>query len=133
MESNSPGTLPALDAQSLSNSSKLLELLNNRTNGKLNFFSIEISPTGEDEPLDFDCFGNNQPLFTSITWLGDSNLNHHPIKTAPALQLTKSISKLNPVVLHITCYKLDRPYLEEILNSDIQSVFALKGGKICMS
>lgn len=107
----------------------LLELMNTRTNGKSYFFSIEISPIGQAEQIDFDYFGKNRPIFTSITWLEDRNLNHNPIMNAPALQLTKTISKQNPVILHVTCYKLDRPYLEEILNCDIHSVFALKGGK----
>lgn len=114
-------------------SKSLLELLKERKDSGKHFFSIEVSPSGHSDHLDFNRFGKNQPLFTSITWLRDSNVKHDCISDAPAIHLAKVLSNCSPILLHVTCYKLTESQLNSILENDIQNVFALKGGKFTES
>lgn len=108
----------------------LNELIQCKIREKKQFFSIEISPTANGENLDYNRFGSNQPLFTSITWQFDRNVRYKCMSETPALQLAKSIDKCNPVLMHLTCYKLNEAKLKDTLDNNIVNVLALKGGKI---
>lgn len=110
------------------NSIDLIELIKSRIDSGKRFFSIEVSPCGHGDHLNFNRFGKNQPLFTSITWLRDINVIHECISDAPAIQLIESLNNCNSILLHITCYKLTESHLSGILDNEIQGVFALKGG-----
>lgn len=104
------------------------QLIQDRIGGEKKFFGIEISPSPKGKDLDYSCFGDNQPLFTSITWLFDHNINFEPISMSPALKLAKSVQECNPVLLHLTCYKFTESKLDEVFNNDIENILALRGG-----
>lgn len=106
----------------------LNELIQERIKSGKRFYGIEISPSPKGRDLDYNCFGDLQPMFTSITWLFDHNINCEPISKSPAVTLTRSVQKCNPVLLHLTCYKLSNPKLQEIIGNGITNLFALRGG-----
>lgn len=107
----------------------LNELIQNKIKANRRFFGIEISPAANGEDLDYRKFGDVQPLFTSITWLFDDNLKSDSLSTAPAVQLGKTIEKFAPILMHLTCYKLNPDKLREFLDLGFQNILALKGGK----
>lgn len=104
------------------------QLIQNRIQSNKRFFGMEISPSPKGKDLDFNNFGENQPLFTSITWLFDHNINYDPMSLSPALQLAKSVKKSNPILMHLTCYKLTEQKLNQILADDVTNFLALRGG-----
>lgn len=106
----------------------LNELIHNRLKSGKRFFGIEISPSPNERNLDYNCFGDLQPVFTSITWLFDHNINCEPISMSPAITLTRSVQQCNPALLHLTCYKLSDSKLQEIIGNGVTNIFALRGG-----
>lgn len=106
----------------------LNRLIQGRIKSGKRFFGIEISPSPKGPDLDYNCFGDLQPLFTSITWLFDYNINCEPISMSPAMTLTQSVHKCNPALLHLTCYKLSHSKLQEIVENGVTNFFALRGG-----
>lgn len=106
----------------------LNELIQERIKSGKRFYGIEISPSPKGHHLDYNCFGDLQPLFTSITWLFDHNINCEPISKSPAMTLTRSVQECNPALLHLTCFKLSDSKLQEIIGIDVTNLFALRGG-----
>lgn len=104
------------------------QLIENRIKDKKRFFGIEISPASSGADLDYNQF-TTQPLFTSITWLFDENLKGDSMSMAPAVQVGKSAEKCSPVLIHLTCYKLQEENLREFLDLGFKNILALKGGK----
>lgn len=104
------------------------ELIRNKIKDQKRFFGIEISPATTGEALDYNKFAV-QPLFTSVTWLFDHNLKFDSFSMAPAVQLGKLAEKCSPVLMHLTCYKLDQEKLRKFLDIGFKNVLALKGGK----
>lgn len=95
---------------------------------KKRFFGIEVSPVPSAEELDFNKF-DARPLFTSITWLLDHNLQHAMLGDAPALKLAAVIRRSSSVLSHLTCYKMTENQLREILEQHhVENVLALRGG-----
>lgn len=107
----------------------LNELIQERIKSEKRFFGIEISPSPTGRDLDYNRFGDLQPLFTSITWLFDHNINYEPISKSPAMTLTRSVQECNPALLHLTCYKLSDTKLQEIIGNGVENMFALRGGR----
>ena len=95
-------------------------------NGKF-FYSIEVSPK-EELHIDFNGF-KTLPLFVDITWIKDINLTQ-PLRKCPAFELARKI-KSTHAVNSVTCFKMTRDYLEEILNDSdmIKNLTVLRGGK----
>lgn len=106
----------------------LNQLIQSRIKEKKRFYGIEISPATSGDDLDYNKFPT-QPLFTSITWLFDNNLKTDSMSMAPAIQLGKSAEKCSPVLMHLTCYKLQAENLREFLDLGFKNILALKGGK----
>lgn len=104
------------------------QLIENRIKDKKRFFGIEISPASSGADLDYNQF-TTQPLFTSITWLFDENLKGDSMSMAPAVLVGKSAEKCSPVLMHLTCYKLQEENLREFLDLGFKNILALKGGK----
>lgn len=109
-------------------SKSLNELIRNKIRNQKRFFGIEISPATSGEELDYNKFAT-QPLFTAVTWLFDNNLNFDSFSKAPAVQLGKTAEKCSSVLMHLTCYKLQREKLREFLDTGFKNILALKGGK----
>lgn len=107
--------------------SNLNDLIQNKIKAKKRFYSIEISPAASGEDLDYRKF-IVPPLFTSVTWLFDDNLKHESLTMAPAVQLGKAVNKCCPVLMHLTCYKLEQVKLREFCDLGFRNIFALKGG-----
>lgn len=91
------------------------------------FYSIEVMPVANAEDLNYNNF-STRPLFTSITWLSDANIA--PVNTidAPAIKLAAIVKHSNAVLSHVTCNRLSEQKLKQILENNIQNVFALRGG-----
>lgn len=106
----------------------LANSIEKRINEQKRFFGIEISPANSGD-LDYNQFPV-QPLFTSIAWLFDTNVNYHPLSTAPAIRLGKSAQHCSPVLMHLTCYKLTDAKLREFLDLEFKNILALKGGNL---
>lgn len=106
----------------------LNELIQERIQSGKRFFGIEISPSPKGRDLDYNCFGDLQPLFTSITWLFDHNVNYESISKSPAMTLTRSVRECNPALLHLTCYKLSDSKLQQIIENGVTNFLALRGG-----
>lgn len=96
------------------------------TNRKL-FYSIELSPVGSADDLNYSEL-SVRPIFTSITWLSDVNLQFARVAEAPALRWSKQMQNYTAVLSHITCFKLTPDKLSDILANNVKNVFALKGG-----
>lgn len=106
----------------------LNELIQDKIKEKKRFFGIEISPASNGEDLDYNKFAA-QPLFTSITWLFDNNLKQNSLSAAPAIHLGKTVEKSTPVLMHLTCYKLQKNKLREFLDTGFKNIMALQGGE----
>lgn len=123
--------IPPANTESTSsgNANKSIDqLIQSRISEKRRFFGIELSPASNGDDLNYNHF-TTQPLFTSITWLFDTNLKSDSLSTAPAIQLGKSAENCSPVLMHLTCYKLKEEKLREFLDLGFKNIFALKGGK----
>lgn len=105
------------------------EVIQSKIKAGKRFYGIEISPAANGEDLDYNKF-SIQPLFTSITWLFDDNLKSDSMSMAPAIQLGKVVEKCSPVLMHLTCYKLNEATLGEFLDIGFNNILALKGGKL---
>lgn len=116
---------PEIRVEEVGNS--LSELIQNKIKAKQRFYGIEISPAANGQDLDYNKL-MPQPLFTSITWLFDDNLKYDSLSTAPAVLLGKAVSKCCPVLMHLTCYKLEEVKLREFLDLEFHNILALKGG-----
>lgn len=110
-------------------SKNLNDLIESHVKANKYFFGIEISPAASGNDLNFGTFTTAQPLFTSVTWLSDDNLKFYSLSDAPVIRLGKTVEKFNPVLMHLTCYKLTQTQLNEFLDLGFQNVLALKGGK----
>lgn len=110
-------------------SKSLNDLIESNIKANKRFFGIEISPAASGNDLDYKKFTIVQPLFTSVTWLSDDNLKIDSLSKAPAIQLGKTVEKCNPLLMHLTCYKLTQAQLNEFLDLEFRNVLALKGGK----
>lgn len=109
--------------------SSLNDVIESKIKANKRFFGIEISPAAKGNDLDYRKFTIAQPLFTSVTWLGDDNLKFDSLSEAPAIQLGKAVEKCNPLLMHLTCYKLAQAQLKEFLDLGFRNILALKGGK----
>lgn len=128
---NHTGKINVVDAESNLNGDDIIDLdqvIQEKIAQKKRFYAIEVSPVPSAEDLNYRQF-NVQPVFTSITWLLDHNIRIEPIGDAPALKLAQVIRKSNPVLSHLTCFKMTANKLEEILNHNVKNVLALRGGK----
>lgn len=103
------------------------ELIQNKIKANERFYGIEISPAANGQDLDYSKF-TPQPLFTSITWLLDNNLKCDSLSSAPSVQLGIAVRNCCPVLMHLTCFKLDEVKLREFLSFGFQNILALKGG-----
>lgn len=105
----------------------LNDLIQKKIKAKQRFYGIEISPAASGEDLDYGKF-IVPPLFTSITWLFDDNLKDESLSMAPAVQLGKAVNKCCPVLMHLTCYKLDKVKLRNFCDLGFENILALRGG-----
>lgn len=116
------------NCESKTSDKSLDELIRKKIDDRKRFFGIEISPASSGEALDYNKFAV-QPLFTSVTWLFDYNLKFDSFSEAPAVRLGKQVEKCSPVLMHLTCYKLDREKLREFLDVGFKNILAVKGGE----
>lgn len=121
--------IPSPAGNSENTSKSLNDLIESKIKANKRFFGIEVSPAAKGNDLDYGKFGTAQPLFTSVTWLGDDNLKFDSLSKAPAIQLGKTVEKCNPLLMHLTCHKLTPILLHEFLDLGFRNVLALKGGK----
>ncbi|XP_031635702.1 methylenetetrahydrofolate reductase [Contarinia nasturtii] len=109
------------------NSDKSLnDLIQHKIKERKRFFGIEISPASNGDDLDYNKF-TSSPLFTAVTWLFDHNLKYDSLSSAPAVHLGKSVQKCSPVLMHLTCYKLQPAILRELIDIGFKNIMALKG------
>lgn len=120
--------IPSSRNGSHNTSKSVNDLIASKIKANKRFFGIEISPAAKGNDLDYNKFTSAQPLFTSVTWLGDDNLKFDSLSKAPAIQLGKAVEKCNPLLLHLTCYKLTQTQLNEFLDLGFKNILALKGG-----
>lgn len=104
------------------------ELIQDKIKNGKRFFGIEIMPSSRGEVLNFTKF-TAQPLFTAITWRRDSNLKSENLSDGPAIRLGKTIEKSSPVLMHLTCYKLQVPKVRELLDLGFKNILAIQGGE----
>lgn len=129
--SNHTGQITIVDANRhllADANANLDQVMRERIAQKKRFFSIEVSPMASVEPLNFDAF-RVPPMFTSITWLKDTNLRQKSLEDAPAIQLEALIRPSNPAMLHLTCYKLNEKSLKQVLSFGVENFLVLKGGE----
>lgn len=121
------GKFMVVDAKLIPTAFNLSEIIQKRIQEKKRFFGIEVSPVPSNETLNYNEF-EVQPAFTSITWLLDHNVRQLNTSDAPALQLASVLSRSNPILSHISCYKMNERKLSEILSLGVNNVLALRGG-----
>lgn len=110
------------------NAIDLDQVIRDKIANKKRFYGIEVSPVPSTEELNFNEF-DVAPVFTSITWLLDHNLRQATLGDAPALKLAAVVRKSNPVLSHLTCYRMTENQLREILlEHQVDNVLALRGG-----
>lgn len=117
----------SVSANNLTKTKNLNELIQSKIGQRQRFFGIEISPASHGPELDYNRFGKSQPLFTSITWILDHNTKNESLSMAPAVKLAHSLEKWQPVLSHITCYKMNENRLIELLDNNLTNFLALKG------
>lgn len=121
--------IPPSTESSENTSRSLNDLIESKIKANKRFYGIEISPAAKGNDLNYGKFTIAQPLFTSVTWLGDDNLKFDILSEAPAIQLGKAVAKCNPLLMHLTCYKLTQTRLNGFLGLGFRNILALKGGK----
>lgn len=89
------------------------------------FYSIEITP-GVGELVNIKSCLKKQPLFASVAWIGDLNLQNENILESPALQLVQQLKDQLPVLLHLSCFHLTEAHLDEIVQVT-ENFFPLTG------
>lgn len=121
------GKINVIDSDHSPVSTNLDEIIRKKLNEKKLFYALEVSPVPSSEHLNFKKF-IPEPAFTSVTWLFDNNLKAANVADAPAIQLAKLVKKSNPVLLHLTCYKLTESKLNDIIANGVDNILALRGG-----
>lgn len=104
------------------------ELIAHRIENRQHFYSIEVMPVESAYHLNYDDL-LVQPLFTSITWLSDTNLKALTIAEAPSVQVARVFNTFTPTMSHVTCTQMTPDKLNDILETKVQNVLALRGGK----
>lgn len=89
------------------------------------FYSIEISPKN-NLIINFNEL-KKLPIFTAVTWFSNINLKFKQIENSPALEMAFKIRKAFPVLTHVTCFEMNEEILDEIFNSGVNNIFALRG------
>lgn len=121
------GKINVIDSDHSPQTTNLDEIIRKKLSERKYFYAIEVSPVPSSEELNFKNFVP-APVFTSITWLFDNNLKTMNAADAPALQLANLVKKSNPVLSHLTCYKLTETKLNDIIASGMDNILALRGG-----
>lgn len=105
---------------------KIKKLLIDRNEIKKHFFSIEVTPKPNRLDIDYSQFPI-EPLFTSITWIGDDNLKYDRVTDSPALKMIDNLTKKKqPCLSHVCCYKLTEKQLDDMLDECV-NLFPLTG------
>lgn len=111
-------------------SQNIKQLIAQKITDKKRFFSIEVMPIAMDSGTQLNYTDLlEQPLFTSIPWLHDTNLRAENAGDAPSLQMATKLKPVTPVLSHITCTQLTEERLAAIVASDVRNIFALRGGE----
>lgn len=142
---NSINLLTVLHASSSSdhpdsNPVRIIDLILGRIRANRPFFGIEVSPTvstNSDATLDYGTFAADQPLFTSITWLGQQFAGADAIAT-PAVRLARSMRsaaadvdvdrRARPLLVHLTCERMTTEAALLAIGGCV-NVLALRGGR----
>lgn len=103
-------------------------LIGEQTNQQKRFYSIEVMPIDGVNLLNFDDL-LIRPLFTSITWLADTNIKATRMVEAPSIQLANALQRITPILSHISCTQLTEAKLADVLATNVQNVLALRGGE----
>lgn len=105
--------------------SNIRKLINIKLSSNQLFYSIEISPKN-NLIINFNEL-KKLPIFAAVTWFSNINLKFKPIEKSPALEMAFTIRKAFPVLTHVTCFEMNEEVLDEIFNSDVNNIFALRG------
>lgn len=115
--------LPAINKSYLH--TNISKLINTKISSNNYFYSIEISPN-QNLCTDLNEF-KKKPTFAAVTWFSNINLKCKQIENSPALEMACKISKAFPVLTHVTCYEMNEDILDDIFNSGVENIFALRG------
>ncbi|XP_029709783.2 5,10-methylenetetrahydrofolate reductase isoform X2 [Aedes albopictus] len=119
---------PAEAMHSHENSRNLKQVIQQWTSSERLSYSIELIPK-EDFVLDLSRL-NPQPMFCSLPWISDNNLQYQRFVDTPMLKMTAKIVPHCSVMNHISCYNITETQVDKFVEMGNWNLFVIRGDTV---
>lgn len=117
---------PADVMHSHENSRNLKQVIQRWTASERLCYSIELIPR-EDFHLDL---GRLTPVFCSLPWISDNNLQYQRFVDTPMLKMTAKIVPHCSVMNHISCYNITETQVDKFVDMGNWNLFVIRGDTV---
>lgn len=108
------------------NSRNLKQAIQRWTTSERLCYSIELIPR-EDFQLDL---GRLAPVFCSLPWISDSNLQYQRFVDTPMLKMTAKIVPHCSVMNHLSCYNITETQVDKFVDMGNWNLFVIRGDTV---
>uniref|UniRef100_A0A8D8CR96 Methylenetetrahydrofolate reductase 2 n=2 Tax=Culex pipiens TaxID=7175 RepID=A0A8D8CR96_CULPI len=120
------GAVTAEVMHSHENSRNLKQVIQRWTTSERLCYSIELIPR-EDFHLDL---GRLAPVFCSLPWISDNNLQYQRFVDTPMLKMTAKIVPRCPVMNHLSCYNITETQVDKFVDMGNWNLFVIRGDTV---
>lgn len=110
------------------NSRNLKQIVQRWTNSERLCYSIELIPR-EDFVLDLSRL-NPLPMFCSLPWISDNNLQYQRFVDTPMLKMTAKIVPHCSVMNHLSCYNITETQVDKFVEMGNWNLFVIRGDTV---
>lgn len=108
------------------NSRNLKQAIQRWTTSERLCYSIELIPR-EDFQLDL---GRLAPVFCSLPWISDNNLQYQRFVDTPMLKMTAKIVPHCSVMNHLSCYNITETQVDKFVDMGNWNLFVIRGDTV---
>lgn len=108
------------------NSRNLKQVVQRWTTSERLRYSIELIPR-EDFQLDL---GRLAPVFCSLPWISDNNLQYSRFVDTPMLKMTAKIVPHCSVMNHLSCYNITETQVDKFVDMGNWNLFVIRGDTV---
>lgn len=119
---------PAEAMHSHENSRNLKQVIQQWTSSDRLSYSIELIPK-EDFVLDLSRL-SPKPMFCSLPWISDNNLQYQRFVDTPMLKMTAKIVPHCSVMNHISCYNITETQVDKFVDMGNWNLFVVRGDTV---
>lgn len=110
------------------NSRNLKQIVQRWTSSDRLCYSIELIPK-EDFVLDLSRL-NPKPLFCSLPWISDNNLQYQRFVDTPMMKMTAKIVPHCSVMNHLSCYNITEAQVDKFVEMGNWNLFVIRGDTV---